>query len=144
MSDQMYGMHPPILGTGQNLSSLDKQLSERVLFADGSSFRHLLGKRRPSQLFSTILSSRTDLPSTFPVRHAWSFVRPIRPSWSCGQPIFDHHFNAGQSFADLANFGTDITNFCPELVKFSLDFSLETSEIFAHVAAEFTDLAANI
>lgn len=70
--------------------------------------------------------------SAFHVRHVRSFVRPIRPSWSRGQPVFDQHFNAGHPFAELANFG-------PELVNFSFD----TSNIFAHIVAGITGLAAN-
>ena len=89
----------------------------------------------------TGLLDRHRRKSTFLARHARS-VRPIRPSWSCGQQFLDAGhplldaghpvFNAGHSFAKCANFG-------PEHVNFSLD----TSEIFAHVAAKLTDLAAN-
>ena len=108
--------------------------------ADGSPLRLLLGKRRLGRLFGAIHPGGADPRSTLPALRVRSFVRPIRPSWSCGQPVFDHHFNAGHPFAEHANFGPELVNFGPEHVNFSLD----TSDIFAHVAAEFIDLAANV
>ena len=54
-----------------------------------------------------------------------------------------HDFNSGHPFAKRADFGPELGKFGPDLVKFSLKFSLEKSEIFAHVAAEVADLAVN-
>ena len=91
----------------------------------------LQGKRRLGKLPDEIRFGGANPWSTFPARHARSFDSSIRPSWSCGQPVLHHDFNSGHPFAKLADFRPDLVN-----------FSLEKSEIFAHVAAEVTDLAA--
>ena len=86
--------------------------------------------------FQTKSVSAEPIHGLLSLRDARSFDSSIRPSWSGGQPVLHHDFNSGHPFVKFGKFG-------PDLVKFSLKFSLEKSEIFAHVAAEVTDLAAN-
>ena len=131
------GMSP---GAGQHLSSLDKQRPGKATFRGRVLSLAFAGQATIGQAIPDKIRFGEANPwSTFPARHARSFDSSIRPSWSGGQPVLHHDFNSGHPFAKRAKFGPDLVKFGPDLFKFSLD----KSEIFAHVAAEVTDLGAN-
>ena len=125
--------------TGQHLSSQNKQRTGKATFRGRTLSPAFAGQATIGKLPDEIRFGGAD--GLLSLRDTRGHLNSsTRPSLSGGQPVLHHDFNSGHPFAKRADFGPDLAKFGLNLVK----FSLEKSEIFAHVAAEVTDLSAKL